>query len=523
MGTIKETGIDSDLLLALEIADTIHDMVHPKKTNKRRCFIEDNNPNNPNDDNIYNLGIVTSVFSSMPKYKNLYKQKKDIIDIAILNNTKTYSELNKISNKYKVNDFEDVVVKLYNKVCENLSDKCGVLNNDIGIMRDYVPPKSELPSNNIINTIASIWDPILTSNNKKNYFKGQGDKTYTKVIGTTYVHLSNDSVKLLNGDDTSTQSVVLSFNFLLNRRNFKNSVNTLCTFASELEKLKITTAQGINSYGLFDPDLIDLVMKHFFQFNSKDINEIQNIINKKPNKKQNEIQNKKSSTDYVKYKIGLEFVKFLVSNNTVDTTSGDKYHDVLFKLFDIKRSGDYGQITAAKTYNDTNDIKCYLATGDRLCYLRAKLEGVNTILLKRNQLQSQTYTYFSKDIGSKSDDGKIKRMGDKINEINKLSSIIKLKLDKCDFKLNIRGNGEIIIKSNNDSDFINIYYNKINALLNSDIIINKELVVIKINEIKKKYEDEFYINESEIDKDLQFINLIGKYQTINSLEILYEK
>lgn len=58
-------------------------------------------------------------------------------------------------------------------------------------------------------------------------------------------------------------------------------------------------------------------------------------------------------------------------------------------IFNIKRSGDYGQIGAVHRYNqlhinDDEKTRCYLVTFDRLCFLRARFEHVPCIRVYQN-------------------------------------------------------------------------------------------------------------------------------------------
>lgn len=59
-----------------------------------------------------------------------------------------------------------------------------------------------------------------------------------------------------------------------------------------------------------------------------------------------------------------------------------------YNLFNIKRSGDYGQIAATQALN-TSEERYYLVTIDKLCYLRAKIEKVPCIrVLKDGNLDA---------------------------------------------------------------------------------------------------------------------------------------
>ena len=259
--TTSITSITEDELKALEIADTIHDMVHPKK-GVRRCELEEKNDNS---DIIYNLDIVTNVFQSMPKYDTIYKNEE--FNITTLKKIKTYSNLSPFFKK-DVKDFEDVIVQMYNKKLQ-LPDKYTTLSDGIKIMKDYSPPGSHLPPNStILTTIASLWDPILSFDKKDYDFNNnlKNKNEFIKVIGTDYIYMSNTKVKLSNEassllEPSNGNNVCeLDCNFLSNRRNFKNSVNTLCTFASELK-----TSNGKKTeidISVFE----NLVLKHFFQF-----------------------------------------------------------------------------------------------------------------------------------------------------------------------------------------------------------------------------------------------------------------
>jgi hypothetical protein len=57
-----------------------------------------------------------------------------------------------------------------------------------------------------------------------------------------------------------------------------------------------------------------------------------------------------------------------------------------FLIFDLKRGGDYDQISAMKHFNEKNNEEGIVVTGDTLCSVKSRLENINTIFKSQDNL-----------------------------------------------------------------------------------------------------------------------------------------
>ncbi len=364
-----------DLLEPLAIADTIHDMVHPVKNAKHRCIID-----NVNEDDIYNLKFVKGVFGIKDTISTTKTNIEEILLLCKLQEITTYTQLNKELKSNKVKDFEDLIIKKFNNTFENLRDNEEIIDliktkdqnkylNKEHFLIDYLPPGYSKDDFNFVNSIATYWDPSITYNGT---FDKNTSTESKEIINCSDVKQFGDTIELHYNDE---KKVIFNKNILKSGRIFKNSVSSICDFIKKVN----TNTNTITS--------IEDVIKHFFT--GVDVNKLKKIMNLEHNPI---------------YKVASSFAQFLLNINNVNSISE--------KLFDIKRSGDYGQINFIKN-NNTTDNNYTLVTGDRLCYLRAKIEGINCVLLKPNN--PGMCLKYNCDIAS--DDSK---------KINKIKNILQL-------------------------------------------------------------------------------------------------
>ena len=118
------------------------------------------------------------------------------------------------------------------------------------------------------------------------------------------------------------------------------------------------------------------------------------------------------NNDELKYTSELNYgnrgVPTLCQNNIspLINTTNMEIPEVTLKTYDIKRSGDYGQIYFTKAVNDSTDFyilkggsnsidinKCFLLTDDRLCFIKALATGTPSIFSSRSDMFIKYYIY----------------------------------------------------------------------------------------------------------------------------------
>lgn len=184
------------------------------------------------------------------------------------------------------------------------------------------------------NTVASEWD----QGRKNGGFKNVAIET-TEAVGETgkYIKFQKNNV-FLHRDGDQTQSGKLSVQAL---KVLNIGVKNLCSASGQLMR---------------DPGNFDQIIRDTF---------IKTDINKNGKRKADDGKDNEPIL-----KAFREFLK-------------DKESKVLFhNILNIKRSGDYGQIGAARALTNGKDSKCYIVTFDKLCYLRAKHEKVPCVRIK---------------------------------------------------------------------------------------------------------------------------------------------
>lgn len=333
---------DEFIKLALDVADTIHDMF-----DKLRCVLD------------------TSQTLNVLQVSNRYKKVFEVtnVDIRQMVDPKNYL---KIQKHFKVRDFEDAVIFHYNKtknnnmrttedIIEHDFLKKLITNSGMKFMIDFLPMGcSEMYKwNGRINTIATYWDSAILEGKKT-----LCNNTFTSIpcIGTNYVFFENKSVILKDESNRKIVTCTFPFTFIQDSTKFSNGVKRLCEFGQKFKEIDNTNTELVRK----------LVVSHFF---------FKKIPVRTGNKRSYYEMITEDNLDKLAREKIQPFMDFLIKNNNTN--------NVLFKLFEIKRSGDYGQITITRELNKANQT--LLLTGDRLCYLRAKDEKVPVVLLKPNK------------------------------------------------------------------------------------------------------------------------------------------
>ncbi len=357
----------------LDIADTVHDMVHPVagSISSHRCKIETYHDK----DKIYNRDTVIYSLLSNNEYNKLVNQnyknlspevRTKLLDLFSLVTMKDTTDINSflktiIDKESNVKDYEDAVVKQIDDnfigPCENIVDAYSLLEHfkqtSTTYMVDCLPPGAPSFSRHAklnLSAITTYWDPSLKYG--KSTLKQIGLGETLETIGSTSVKFSDEYVHL-------SKTCMIPEYVITSRANFRNSVGALCNFVQSLQrkmqkKLDEIDKQNIVYNSLFYKPILDVDRDYLIY-----------------------LEEQIKSHDYFK-----DYVKYLFEDN--------QFNGILNRIFDIKRSGDYGQISMVKLLNDKKQSRetfTYLLTFDRLCYLRCKLEKVPAVLLKpRNPL-----------------------------------------------------------------------------------------------------------------------------------------
>lgn len=413
-----------------------------------------------------------------------------IVDIILTKNNEAYkSQL----NKFNKGDFENNVTKFI-RTKESLinvkTSKTDLLNqlnqkstNTFSI--DYVPGQySDLHTySNKINTIATFWDPSITRGKKVTPL--EENIIDVECIHAETVTFSNNYVKLNNDDKACSFPLELLKNRFMNK--FSNSVSTICSFIKDLKSKE---------------DITDLVQKHFFSLKNL-TGKRKNGVEKTPNNLIDQALNDNVFEPFSQYLMGNVYDK-------------DR---IVRLLFDMKRSGDYGQISVLGSFFKMQN-KPVLVTGDRLCYLMGQKNMKNVVLVKPSiddVYQSYTETKNDEKLEQLLDEYSNKFSKLKKQIINKLEVWLTLFLNKDDYydaplniiyeklsniQLDIERINERIETLQNEADVYNIYMLDI---LQDDIAFLEFCDIIKQNlkitvdaksEVKVKFDiiDEYKSN-----------------------------
>lgn len=326
----------------LDVADSIHDFIKPHANKNDRCAWRKEGEFEPVLKHLTNAysDLVTTNGTDIVLLRKVTK-KLSLIDLA------GYS------------DYEDYVMFEWFKQFERLIE--GVeqrrvritpqniqrlfLDETIYIVKDawgsdtfYDTASQQTQSNKFefVRITANEWDAALRFD-KFPYHDNLKVQSF-EPVGETGQSIYFKSVK--SNEACSKHDIVLKYGTNELKIGFRlikfinTSVSTLCSIGMNVE-----TAQK--------EDIKNIVNSQIFKYKKKDL-----------------------KTDGVWSQIVNNIYKYFMS----DDEKSFEYKN----LFNLKRSGDYGQIGHVKALNDTN-TKVYLATFDRLCYVRAKFEGVPCI------------------------------------------------------------------------------------------------------------------------------------------------
>ena len=418
--------------LILDVADTVHDMVHPVTGNSHRCIIEGKH------DGIYNRELFINALKSSTKYAWLSSNdytKFPAIDVGLRktlcnlvamleSNNTPYQKVSKFlddcvkkviisSDGKRARDYEDAVMYYVNKLLDNAGrfDNYQDVNvlfdekfNSTEFMIDYlpcgVPPFQH--QNKHMHSIATLWDPSQKMGLRKNNYIPIPEDKLLKPVGTQHVSFVGDNVVLTDKTKKCTipKSILQSRAHIVlsNQPYFRNSVGALCDFVNKCKKHNVFNDTVFNSD---EVSFQDIVFETLFSKQTQSTDS-QQVGQKRPMPFD---LNVLALENYIKNNLFFqEYVEFLSSKNL---------NELIFKVCDMKRSGDYGQITMVRELN--KDKLIYLLTGDRLCYLRCKLEGVPAVLLKPKSNTCMIYPFTT----ATADLNKTKQeLTDQLNKIN---------------------------------------------------------------------------------------------------------
>jgi len=412
--------------LILDVADTVHDMVHPVVGNSHRCVIE---ADGETPKGIYNRDLFLDALSEV-KYKWLtgYETSVDSIpdplrktlcelvamkqsDGSVYTDVKQflYDRVRPViisADGTRARDYEDAVVYYVNKLLDQLGrtdeyqsakEMHGIFSNSDNqrdFMIDFLP--GGVPHFPTLSThkhsIATLWDPSQKTGIKpSNFTKVTGQIT---PVGTEHVEFNGESVILKNNSNLACEipmKVLLSrAQFVVsNQPYFRNSVGALCDFVNKAKTIDFNNQykhenETIIKRGPAQEDLsskfINLVFDTLFCKPSVLIPTTSELttLGKRSRVDESEILGVSDKLEkYIKeHDFFKSYAQFLQSKDL---------NELIFKVCDMKRSGDYGQISVVKSLVQGEPLKkLHLLTGDRLCYLRCKLEDVPAVLLKPN-------------------------------------------------------------------------------------------------------------------------------------------
>lgn len=413
-----------DIGLILDVADTVHDMVHPVSGNYEwslvppgtqppknapRCKVYGPQPS------IYNRDLFLDALAASGKYDWLkdLTPKRDFSSLKLgITNDQLRTTLCRLvamlksDNKPQPNvkiflkeqvrsvivsadgtrakDYEDAVMYYVNKLLDeagrtdnyqNVNEWFGKFNHEkqpfmIDFLPGGVPQFQNLPDH--MYSIATLWDPSLKMGLKPSRY----ESVNVTPVGTSHVAFKDDNVDLTSGGvkcqipkhvlQSRAQFVASQAPY------FRNSVGALCDLVDKARRVFPTATTTTPPTGRTKtiPDEFRRVVFNTL-FCKPD-----SLENKSSSKKRPLDPNQQALEEYIKSNpFFTSYVNFLYSKDM---------DELIFKVSDMKRSGDYGQISAVKKLNETRveGNKMYLLTGDRLCYLRCKLEGVHAVLLK---------------------------------------------------------------------------------------------------------------------------------------------
>jgi hypothetical protein len=350
----------------LDIADTFHDMVKPPTSwtvNKAsgRCNLGDTT--NEKKDPINNLKQVSEWLGESPDYVDLMSETKPNVKIPVYHDIllkdylmkgKSRGDFIKFLKSLGEADYEYWVMSLYNKH----HSFTGIEKRSIRL-KDAIDPEfpffPDTKTNHFImdalqhrgffehhtkdknveyvSCIASEWDQATKDSGST--YKVISNNFQSCGLTGNYVkfhHVGNKNVVMLYRDGDGNHGSIGLDKMSLSVLNL--GVSSLCKLALDVQQTK---------------PLNETILKRLIRTN------IFKTDKNKNGKRPREGDNAEPILDVL--------YNFLVKDNTF----------LYYNLFNIKRSGDYGQIAATKILNTDND-RYYLITIDKLCYLRAKME-----------------------------------------------------------------------------------------------------------------------------------------------------
>lgn len=362
-------NIDSYIGNVLDTADSFHDFLQGPRCEMKSAefrakkeFIKDNvfQPvDNQMSDNDLDVMLLKQNYESMSPYiadfnKNKGKEKATDYESMC---TLSFDEYLTKKRRAK-NEFKNVSAEDYKKNSNSLFDH----NLQITVMIDAISDASFLDEflklsngGRILKYTTTQWDPSLFKKKASEEVKFQDYSNVNnnkndgvRTIGNTgkYIIFDNYNVYFCVGNKFTKVNKQFACNIL------RRDVSSLCA-------------------------CLDKGRRKNFKFNDLEL-----IF------KDIKLSNKTYSSAL------YTIINFLSSKKIDDlkTLNFTTHFDLNFKnIFNIKRSGDYGQISTVKKLNEEKSKmqlqkkhKCYLFTLDRLCYLRAKFENVPSVLVKKN-------------------------------------------------------------------------------------------------------------------------------------------